>query len=418
MRLTQVAVPSRTNVERYQDFRSMVDTLIGRINGQFATPSWVPVHYIYRGLPIEELVALYRAADAMLVTPLRDGMNLVAKEFVASRTDEDGVLVLSEFAGAASELAEAVHVNPYDVEGTAEAFYRALTMPEEERRARMRALRHRVFSYDIERWGRAFLDRLTEGPGRGRRDRRSSRSWWPRRGRRRQLVLLLDYDGTLDPVRPQPGSGPAGRRGPGAAARLANRTGTEVHVVSGRSRYTLERWLGELPIHLHAEHGLWSRAPGQPGQAVELPPLTWRDRVLAILRDYAERTPGSLVEEKPMGLAWHFRAADPEYGAVQANELQLHLKEMLSNMPVEIVPGEKVVEIRAHGINKGRIVPAIQTRLPGALLVAIGDDRTDEDLFAALPPDAVAVHVGTLNSRAGLRLAGVRQVRALLQQLL
>ena len=157
-------------------------------------------------------------------------------------------------------------------------------------------------------------------------------------------------------------------------------------MVSGRSRYTLERWLGELPIHLHAEHGLWSRAPGQPGQAVELPPLTWRDRVLAILRDYAERTPGSLVEEKPMGLAWHYRAADPEYGAVQANELQLHLKEMLSNTPVEIVPGEKVIEIRAHGINKGRIVPAILARLPGALIVAIGDDRTDEDLFAALAP--------------------------------
>jgi trehalose 6-phosphate synthase/phosphatase len=119
-----------------------------------------------------------------------------------------------------------------------------------------------------------------------------------------------------------------------------------------------------------------------------------------------------------MGLAWHFRAADLEYGAVQANELQLHLKEMLSNTPVEIVPGEKVVEIRAHGINKGRIVPAIQSRLPNALIVAIGDDRTDEDLFAALPPEAIAVHVGTLNSRAGLRLTGVRQVRALLQQLL
>jgi trehalose 6-phosphate synthase/phosphatase len=344
-------------------------------------------------------------------------MNLVAKEFVASRTDEDGVLVLSDFAGAASELAEAVHVNPYDVEGTAEAFYRALTMPEEERRSRMRALRHRVFSYDIERWGRAFLDRLTEGPAEAQGPTVIPQLVAQARAAS-QLVLLLDYDGTLIPFARSPDLARPDAEALALLRGLANRPGTEVHVVSGRSRYTLERWLGELPIHLHAEHGLWSRAPGQPGQAVDLPPLTWRDRVLTILRDYAERTPGSLVEEKPMGLAWHFRAADLEYGAVQANELQLHLKEMLSNMPVEIVPGEKVVEIRAHGINKGRIVPAIQTRLPGALLVAIGDDRTDEDLFAALPPDAVAVHVGTLNSRAGLRLAGVRQVRALLQQLL
>jgi trehalose 6-phosphate synthase/phosphatase len=417
VRLIQVAVPSRTNVERYQDFRSMVDTLIGRIHGQFATPSWVPVHYIYRGLPVDEVVALYRAANVMLVTPLRDGMNLVAKEFVAARTDEDGVLVLSDFAGAASELAEAVHVNPYDVDGTAEAFYRALIMPEEERRSRMRALRHRVFSYDIERWGKAFLDRLTETPVEGPGPTVIPQLVAQARAAS-QLVLLLDYDGTLIPFARSPELARPDADALALLRGLANRTGTEVHVVSGRSRYTLERWLGELPIHLHAEHGLWSRAPGQPGQAVELPPLTWHDRVLAILRDYAERTPGSLVEEKPMGLAWHFRAADPEYGAVQANELQLHLKEMLSNTPVEIVPGEKVIEIRAHGINKGRIVPAIQARLPGALIVAIGDDRTDEDLFAALPPEAVAVHVGTLNSRAGLRLTGVRQVRALLQQLL
>jgi trehalose 6-phosphate synthase/phosphatase len=275
-----------------------------------------------------------------------------------------------------------------------------------------------VFSYDIERWAAAFLDRLTEGPATATAGPTVLSQLVEQARAARQLVLLLDYDGTLIPFARSPDVARPDVEALALLRGLAGRTGTEVHVVSGRSRYTLERWLGELPIHLHAEHGLWSRAPGQAGQALELPPLTWRDRVLAILRDYAERTPGSLVEEKPVGLAWHYRAADPEYGAVQANELQLHLKEMLSNTPVEIMPGEKVIEIRAHGINKGRIVPGIQGRLPGALIVAIGDDRTDEDLFAALPPEAVAVHVGTLNSRAGLRLQGVRQVRALLQALL
>ena len=139
----------------------------------------------------------------MLVTPLRDGMNLVAKEFVAARTDEDGVLVLSDFAGAASELAEAVHVNPYDVEGTAEAFYRALIMPEEERRSRMRALRHRVFSYDIERWGRAFLDRLTETPAEAQGPTVIPQLVAQARAAS-QLVLLLDYDGTLIPFARSP----------------------------------------------------------------------------------------------------------------------------------------------------------------------------------------------------------------------
>src|SRR3954453_3610219 len=160
VRLVQVAVPSRTGVEAYQEFRSLVDGLVGRINGDFATPSWVPVHYIFRGLSERELVALYRAADVMLVTPLRDGMNLVAKEFIASRTDGDGVLVLSEFAGAAWELPEAIQVNPYDVDGTAESYYRALTMPVEERRARLAPLRVRVDTYDVHHWAATFLEQL------------------------------------------------------------------------------------------------------------------------------------------------------------------------------------------------------------------------------------------------------------------
>src|SRR5215210_303775 len=160
VRLVQVAVPSRTGVEAYQEFRSLVEGLVGRINGDFATPSWVPVHYIFRGLTERELVALYRAADVMLVTPLRDGMNLVAKEFVASRTDGDGVLVLSEFAGASWELPEAIQVNPYDVDGMAESSYRALTMERDERRARLAPLRTRVETYDVHRWAATFLEQL------------------------------------------------------------------------------------------------------------------------------------------------------------------------------------------------------------------------------------------------------------------
>ncbi len=423
IRLVQVAVPSRTNVERYQEFRSQVDTLIGRINGQFATPRWVPVHYLYRGLPREEVVALYRAADVMLVTPIRDGMNLVAKEFVATRTDEGGVLVLSEMAGAASELAEAVHVNPYDVPGSAEAYYRALTMPDDERQTRMRALRRRVFSYDVQRWAQAFLQRLVE-PERGNaRNREPTAVAELRRlvdeaRAAPYLVLLIDYDGTLVPFAATPELARPDREALHLLERLAARPRTEVHVVSGRPRGTLDRWLGSVPVTLHAEHGFWSRAPGEPGRTLEGPKLAWQDQVFAILREYADRTPGSLVEEKPAGLAWHYRAADPEYGAVQANELRLHLTEILGNTPLEVLVGDKVIELRAHGVNKGRIVPPILERHPGALLLAFGDDQTDEDLFAALPPGARAVHVGPGESHAALRVASVREVRALLRGLL
>jgi trehalose 6-phosphate synthase/phosphatase len=161
VRLIQVAVPSRDQVSSYKHIRREVDGLIGRINGRFATPTWSPIHYLYRSVPGDMLLALYRAADVMLVTPVRDGMNLVAKEFPAARIDEDGVLVLSEFAGASEELRDALLVNPYDVDGTADTIHRALMMDGPERRRRMRALRATVFEYDVHRWATAFLDALT-----------------------------------------------------------------------------------------------------------------------------------------------------------------------------------------------------------------------------------------------------------------
>jgi trehalose 6-phosphate synthase/phosphatase len=160
VRLVQVAVPTRIRVRAYRRLRHEVDALVGRINGRFGTPSWTPVHYVYRGLPQTTLLALYRTADVMLVTPLRDGMNLVAKEFVACRTDESGVLVLSEFAGAADELTDALLVNPYDLEGVAETIQRALTMDRAERRRRLSALRVSVRANDVHHWAANFLEAL------------------------------------------------------------------------------------------------------------------------------------------------------------------------------------------------------------------------------------------------------------------
>lgn len=162
IRLVQVAVPSRGDVDAYRRFRREIEALVGRINGRFSTPSWTPVHYIFRSIADELLLGLYRAADVMLVTPVRDGLNLVSKEFVASRVDEDGVLLLSEFAGAAEELTEALIVNPYDVDGMAEAMHAALVMPSAERRRRMRALRARVFAHDVHAWTDGFLRVLHE----------------------------------------------------------------------------------------------------------------------------------------------------------------------------------------------------------------------------------------------------------------
>lgn len=160
IRLVQVAVPSREGLAAYQSVRRSVEELVGRINGRFGTHRWTPIRYINRSVSDTVLSALYRAADVLLVTPLRDGMNLVAKEFVASRVDGDGVLVLSEFAGAADELTRALIVNPYDVDGMAESINLALTMPRAERRDRMRAMREHVMVHDVAEWSSTFLEAL------------------------------------------------------------------------------------------------------------------------------------------------------------------------------------------------------------------------------------------------------------------
>jgi trehalose 6-phosphate synthase/phosphatase len=426
VRLVQVAVPSRTGVEAYQEFRSLVDELVGRINGDFGTPHWMPVHYIHRGLSEAELVALYRAADVMLVTPLRDGMNLVAKEFVASRTDDEGVLVLSEFAGASWELPEAIQVNPYDVEATAESYYRALMMGAEERRSRLSPLRARVETYDVHRWTATFLEQL-EGltlraptPQRTPGGATATRNALLDRLRETEdLLALLDYDGTLMPYTATP---ELARPDPALLellSSLAARPRTEVHVVSGRGRETLGRWLGRLPIALHAEHGFWSRGlNGSDWAAITEVGGAWREPALEILRDITARTPGSLIEVKDVALAWHYRMADQESGARRANELRLHLTQLLSNQPVEILAGHKVVEIRPYGVHKGRIVPPLPPeRLASTTVLAIGDDRTDEDLFAAVPSDAITVKVGPGATRARFRIDGVPAARALLHSL-
>jgi trehalose 6-phosphate synthase/phosphatase len=231
------------------------------------------------------------------------------------------------------------------------------------------------------------------------------------------LLLVLDYDGTLVPFAPAPELAPPDGELIALLRDLAGSPGTEVHIVSGRAPETLERWLGALPIGLHAGHGLSSRVPGAAAWVTgDVSPQAWRAPVLALMRAFAARTPGALVEEKSGGLAWHYRAADPELGAARARALEAELGRLLEGTAACILPGAKVIEVLARGVNKGRLVPFLLTRGPaGALLVAVGDDRTDENLFAALPPGALAVHVGPEPTRAPIHLGGVPDVRALLR---
>ncbi len=425
IKLLQVVVPSREKVEAYEQLRRQLDEAVGHVNGRFSTIDWSPIQYLYRSLSQTELAALYRTADVMLVTPLRDGMNLVAKEFVASRTDERGVLVLSEFAGAASELGDALTVNPYDIDRTASAIQTAVEMPLEEQQLRMQSLREQVRSRDVFGWYRSFMEALEGCTSPEFRDPAPGESHPPLSEIVRilraapQRIVLLDYDGTLVPFAPTPQAAVPDTELLTLLRRLAASPGTGVHIVSGRDRATLVRWLGCLPVGLHAEHGFWSRlAPDADWTANAEINTDWKARVRPILEQFVAQTPGSLIEEKETAVAWHYRLADPEFGSLQAKELRLHLAEVLSNSPVTVLKGVKVVEIRQLGIHKGLVLRHFAgAGLPETPILAAGDDRTDEDVFASLPPQGYAVHVGPRPTRAPWRVRTPADVRRMLTEL-
>ncbi|WP_437968418.1 bifunctional alpha,alpha-trehalose-phosphate synthase (UDP-forming)/trehalose-phosphatase [Sorangium sp. So ce260] len=426
VRFVQLAVPTREKVDAYADFRRVVNELVGRINGSYATLDDVPIHFLHRSMPMAGVVALYLAADVMMVTPLRDGMNLVCKEYVASRIDDTGALVLSEFAGAAAELIEALPVNPYDIDSVAATIKQALVMPPSEQRVRMQALRRRVVTHDVHRWSHCFLNDLeracSAAPAVGAVRRRTDapqRSTIASARSAPSLVVMLDYDGTLVPLAAMPELAPPDEELIADLRALAARQRTQVHVVSGRPREDLERWLGELPISLHAEHGFFSRAaPGEPWVALREASLDWKPRVRDILQGFVDRTAGSFIEEKAVSIAWHYRSADPELASQMAREVPAKLDEVLRERDLELIPGRKVLEVRLRGVNKGVIVPRVlATVTPEAMVVALGDDRTDEDLFAALPPTALSVHVGGGESSAAFQLPDPAAARRFLRAL-
>jgi trehalose 6-phosphate synthase/phosphatase len=425
MRYIQVAVPSRGEMDSYQRFRRQVEERVGHINGAYGTLRSLPVHYVHQSVSQRDLVALYCAADVMLVTPLRDGMNLVAKEFVASRIDDDGVLVLSEFAGAAAELSGPIVVNPYDVEGVADGLHRALAMPLEERRARMRGMRRRVAEHDVRAWTHSFVEQLgvlrpfaphaaAEPPPPALATALSDAQ------RGMKLRLLLDYDGTLVPLARSPELAAPDDELLELLARLAASPGIQLDIVSGRPHATLEQWFGDLPVSLWAEHGFWYRPrPGACWEAAVAMAPDWMERIRPILEQFAASTPGSQVEVKSASVAWHYRGAPREFGARQAHELRMLLGDVLSNQPLEVLEGKKVIEIRLRGVSKSVVAKRIEAEIgPETLIVAIGDDRTDEELFRALPPASLTVAIDRPWTSAAYRLDDHRAVRRVLRSLL
>jgi len=424
--LIMVVVPSRDQVAQYAALKHEVDELVGRINGQYRTIDWNPIHYFYRSFPLEELAALYQLAEVGLVTPMRDGMNLVAKEYVASKTNNRGVLILSERAGAARELSDALIINPTDIQGLADTLHQALTMPEEEQEQRMTAMRALVSRYSVFAWSKLFMAQLAYAKVKQKTlatdvlDTAASTQLVADYQAADRRLLLLDYDGTLASFQANPQRAEPDQELRLLLRALSDEPRNRVVVISGRDRATLERWLGHLPLDFIAEHGVWLRPAGEDWQLFQALRNDWMHELRPVLDQYVARTAGSFVEEKDYSLVWHYRRADADLGAMRARELLSHLTFLTTNSDLQVLEGNMVIEIKNAGINKGAAASRWLANYPADFVLALGDDRTDEDTFRAMPASAYTIRVGMgTRSRARYHLpGGVPSVRELLRKLL
>jgi trehalose 6-phosphate synthase/phosphatase len=421
--LLMVVVPSRVGVDRYSTMKKEIDEKVGNINGEFGTINWTPIIYQYRFIPFNPLTALYSVSDVALVTPLRDGMNLIAKEYLASRTDNTGVLILSEMAGATKELIEAVTINPNNVEEIASAIREGLEMSKEEQRRRNMKMRERLKRYNVVKWANNFIKELDtvkkiqevlntrhlDSVNRARIIEEFKTG--PKR------LLFLDYDGTLVPFAGKPEDAVPTKELLQLLCMIAGYQGTKLVIISGRDRTTLENWLGSVGAVLVAEHGVWIKELNREWKLIRPVSVEWKNVIRPILERYADILPGSFVENKECSLVWHYRRADPEHSANVSKELLDDLVNFTGNLDVQVLQGSKIIEIRNTGINKGTLASQFVSENGSDFILAIGDDWTDEDLFKALPDKAYSIKVGMISSYAKFNLGSYAEVRELLGEL-
>lgn len=421
--LYMVVVPSRDTVPKYKELKDQIDQVVGNINARFRTINWVPIHYFYRSFSVEFLSAIYSTADICLVTPMRDGMNLVSKEYVASRANEDGVLILSEMAGASKELNDALIVNPNNIVDTMEAIIKAINMPLEEQITRMKSMRAIVSKFNIYRWVKNFMDKLSEVKSMQESLLTKHANVAVRMqiandyAKAKERYLFLDYDGTLVPFHGDIEKASPDEELYTILEQLTIDPLNRIIMISGRKYQTLQQWFGHLRLDMIAEHGAWQKYHDSDWKALPLLTDKWKQEVKSVLDTYTDRTPGSFVEEKSYSLVWHYRKVDEGLGELRANEIINHLRVFIADKGLQMMPGNKVIEFKNIEVNKGKATQNWLYSNNPDFILALGDDHTDEDIFKALSPEAYTIKVGSNISAARFYLRDYREVRELLKEL-
>ncbi len=416
-----IAAPSRTDVPAYQKLSKQLINLVDKINAEFGTRDWKPVDYMNEAKPFEEVSALFAIADVAFIAPLRDGMNLAAKEFIASRR-KGGALILSETAGAADELHDALIVNPKQQSTVVNALQESLKMPRREVRRRMKRMQKQMADNTVQDWAKTFVDTLQK-PVPGTKAR-------PKQLRGKQLeatindykkakkrLLMLDYDGSLVPFNSDYRSTNPPKIVLDIIRDLQSDSRNDIVLVSGRSQNDLQRWFVGLGINLVGEHGAVSKDAGaRVWKTSKRAENRWKKAVLPTLDLYALETPGAQVEIKPNSLVWHYRNASPYYAQKHIVLIKKLLRPILRTYGLELSHGNKILEIKDPRLNKGSVATQ-WVKHKYDYILAIGDDFTDEDLFKALPVSSYSVKVGRGGTVASHRLENYASVRDVLKKL-
>lgn len=422
VRLIILAVPSRSNVPQYQLLKKEIDELVGRINGELSTVNWTPIWYFYRSLPFDNLIDLYTSSDIAWLTPLRDGMNLVAKEYIATRTDKTGVLILSEMAGSAYEMNEALQINPNNFEEQADALKHAINMPKEEQMDRNTFLQKRLERYNVEVWANEFMNALNEKRDLGRAfvSQKMSKeilsSIVKQYTKAKKRLLFLDYDGTLAGFHKDPQKASPDEELYDLLDQLQEQENTTLFLISGRDKQTFGRWFQSKKYNMIVEHGVWISKNGEDFRMLEQVKGDWMGKIRPVLESFVDRTPGSFIEEKNYSLAWHYRNTDPDFGEKRATELNTVLRSLIGNDDISVLNGNKVMEVKSSNVNKGRASVRMLGEDNYDFVFAIGDDWTDEFMFQELPDSAVTVKVGLKKTQAKYHVENTKKVRELLKR--
>jgi trehalose 6-phosphate synthase/phosphatase len=421
--LVMILVPSRDSVDRYHDLKVGIDEHIGNINGTFSQPGWIPIHYFYKSFSFHELTAFYHESDVALVTPLRDGMNLVAKEYVAAKAQKPGVLILSEMAGAAIELTDALLVNPNNTGEIAEMLNRALTMPEKEQKARLLRMQKRLKKHDVVKWAADFIDKLERIHLKQRDIRRKFIKPTQVKGiatsfrKAARKLIILDYDGTLVPFHNDPAKAVPDEALKNLLKTLSGTEGVDLAIVSGRNKEFLDAIFGDLNITIFAEHGAIRRID-RKWENVYRKDLSWQAEIIRIMKEVTDNTPGSHIEKKKTSLVWHYRSSDKWLANMRSTQLVNKLLYPCTRRHLHLMRGDKIIEVKPSEYTKGTTIKNFYRYSDYDFILAAGDDTTDEDMFEVLQGEAVTIKVGKPSEKSRYTIQSSEELLKLLRTLI